>query len=456
MLWVIPCIMCGTYPASGQDALSYNLLKIALNQDVQQIKIHEFLPGKINEKIIQFPDDSIDLDTLIGRRVIFDFWNTYCSACIGALYKIQKLQKQFKDSVFIIPVTYQSRASVKQFFSMREKMGRPINLPSVVEDTLLRKLFPHQADPYEVWMNRDGKVIGFTGDAAISEKVIQNFIDKGYLENQPERLAFYKPFESDKPLLVNGYGASDSCFIYRSLITHYLDSFPTQQALIDTGKVHRIFLTNQTVIDLYKFAYSNLSEGYSWLERDPMNKRVRFIDNLKNKGRYHFEALIKNQEIDNNDLYCYDLTLPDDFDKTEMLKAMIEDINRFFKLKSSIETFKIPCFYLTYKSTKKIRGPIYSKSYLQKLIAANAGKLISLDNSQIILAHRSISDLVSALNNCYTFPIIIDKTNYTQPLDIVLNFKQPELENIKSELSKYSLYLTPSTTTLSILVLTSN
>ncbi|MET0461651.1 MAG: redoxin domain-containing protein [Chitinophagaceae bacterium] len=91
-----------------------------------------------------------------GRLLIIDFWNVNCMGCANAFLKLDSLKRQFKDAVNIVSVTYNNNEQVEGYF---KKLKRSLPAyPLIVDDTLLQQMFPHEGDPYCVWV-KDGKVI---------------------------------------------------------------------------------------------------------------------------------------------------------------------------------------------------------------------------------------------------------------------------------------------------------
>ncbi len=52
--------------------------------------------------------NSITLNEHKGKLIILDFWSTWCGACVQAMPELKQLQKQFSDSLMIIPITADS------------------------------------------------------------------------------------------------------------------------------------------------------------------------------------------------------------------------------------------------------------------------------------------------------------------------------------------------------------
>ncbi len=454
ILSLLPCLIY-IPKVKGQDTLSLKLLTIAQKGNIHEIVPGDSFPDVNNEKVVQYHSNTINLSSFKGRLIIIDFWNTYCSACIGALPKLEALQKKFGDSILIVPVTYQSESSIKQFLSIRKNMGKEINLLSIVEDTLLRQLFPHEADPYEIWIDSSGKIIAITDDYTVSEKNIREIL-MGKALKAKNKAGFRMVLDPYRPLLINNYGAPDSSFIYRSVITNHIDNLGVQRGIVSNAKITRIYLTNQTIIDLYKFAYGSLNKNYAlWMDNDQLDKRVirDISDSSKLIDRCEVGIRIDRSLFDKNYLYCYDLTLPPEFNKEEALKIMIQDLNRFFKLKSSVKKCKVMCLDLICSSKEKLNKFRLHNDIYEKYKSVEAGKSVSSDHSGITLSNNKLSDLVGLLNTYYRIPYIMNKTNYSDSVSMVLDFENIQLEGIKSELQKHSLDLLPKEYKLDMLVL---
>ncbi|WP_158993860.1 redoxin family protein [Mucilaginibacter sp. L196] len=122
-----------------------------------------------------------------GKMVILDFWATWCSPCIAAIPKIDAIQNKFNDSVVFLPVTYQDRKIVKPFLE-RLYRDEKIQMKSIIEDTVIGKMFPHTSIPFFVWINQKGEIIATTDASKITSENIHAALKNGFnASNKPLR-----------------------------------------------------------------------------------------------------------------------------------------------------------------------------------------------------------------------------------------------------------------------------
>ena len=63
--------------------------------------------------------ERIDLRSLRGKRVVLDFWATWCKPCIEAIPDLNRLAREWGPDVVVVGITYEDRAHVAPF--AREK-----------------------------------------------------------------------------------------------------------------------------------------------------------------------------------------------------------------------------------------------------------------------------------------------------------------------------------------------
>ncbi len=139
--------------------------------------------------------DSLRTGTFRGKHIILCFWNTHCSGCLEAFERIGRFAPAYKDRLVILPVTFEVKESIAWFYERREQMGRKMPFPSVVQDTILRKFFPHYGDPYDVWIDPQGVVRAVTVSSQINEEEIGRFL-RGEPIRSDDRFYPYDPMQA--------------------------------------------------------------------------------------------------------------------------------------------------------------------------------------------------------------------------------------------------------------------
>ena len=110
--------------------------------------------GKISEE---------NFSALKGKIILLDFWATWCTSCIHALPKTNSLAKKHIDIANIILVNSKdTQNQIDNIYKVLNSDSSIFSLPSIVQDTTLKKLFPISMLPQYIWIDRDGRFIGLT------------------------------------------------------------------------------------------------------------------------------------------------------------------------------------------------------------------------------------------------------------------------------------------------------
>jgi len=146
-------------------------------QGSQAIYIGETMPDYSFPRMLHYPSATLDMRDLRGKLVILDFWDSTCSSCIDFMPHLQELQDQFKQDIQIILVNGYMRddaSKVNKIISnIKKYRGCTISLPVALCDSALLQYFPHRGRPYEVLVDRSGKVVATTSAEDITATNIQ-------------------------------------------------------------------------------------------------------------------------------------------------------------------------------------------------------------------------------------------------------------------------------------------
>src|SRR5690606_13929182 len=159
--------------------------------------------------------NSITLNDYRDKLIILDFWATWCKPCISSLYKLDTLQKQFAEELAVIPTTYETREKADVFIA-----NKGWSLPSAVGNTILKKYFPHQSIPHQVWI-KSGRVEAIVGPEYARANFIRDVLAGKHVAF---RHKIEVPFDKSKPLFLNGNGGDGSNMLYQSVISRRLQA----------------------------------------------------------------------------------------------------------------------------------------------------------------------------------------------------------------------------------------
>jgi thiol-disulfide isomerase/thioredoxin len=143
----------------------------------RSLVIGDSVPNIEYSNVLNYDQSSIRLSDFNGKLIILDFWSTWCTACHAWFEKADSLQEQFADKIQFILVnsidgTLDSAKKVRTFFDKwNNKHGFPFRLPTPVEDTISRRLFPRDYLPHYVWI-WEGKLIATTSPKDVTAENI--------------------------------------------------------------------------------------------------------------------------------------------------------------------------------------------------------------------------------------------------------------------------------------------
>jgi thiol-disulfide isomerase/thioredoxin len=269
--------------------------------------------------------------SLRGKLTILDFWATWCTSCLKNFPKMEAIQGQLGPAVQVILVntasTGDKEKTVMAFFQKRRnKNGQAFKLPTVVEDTILGRFFPHKLIPHYVWIDSGGKVLAITGADEVSSENIAAFLGGKSLRLPVKHDV--TDYNNTLPLLHEGNGGSMANLLQSSSFTAYLPGLGSGTRFYKDSLVQKTTWLNASILSLYRAAL-----GYS------ANRLVLLVPD---SARF-FRSLNAPQDW-HNQLFCYELTLPVHTAPAAAKRVMRQDLDMFFGLSGRMEYRKTPCW----------------------------------------------------------------------------------------------------------------
>ncbi|GGH01483.1 hypothetical protein GCM10007415_42010 [Parapedobacter pyrenivorans] len=422
--------------------------------NVKPLQIRETIPEYLWHlplQVVNHPrvggKDTITLNEYRDKLIILDFWATWCKPCISSLYKLDTLQKQFTDQIAVIPTTYEAREKAGAFIA-----NKGWSLPSAVGDIILKKYFPHQSIPHQVWI-KSGRVEAIVGPEYARADVIDKILQGQQVDfSQKSEVAF----DAANPLFLNGNGGDGSNMLYQSVISGRLQARVAGAA---RQSPNAIIAYNQSVENLYCIAFQSRRLPYltpSAIERyikyeidDSLKYRVssqmRPTDDTEARARWAMA-----------NVYCYNLVLPKGNNEIDVDERMVSDLNHFFESHLNLT--------VTYEKRKvKVLALVKTEDY--KSITTRGGESYDYADAKqpiLKLQNKSLYTLIDYLNvalqhnlkrnpEIYRLPLV-DESGIDGNVDLSLEADLGDLESIRKALRKHGLNLVEKFATINMIV----
>ncbi len=390
------------------------------------LQIGQQVPDISISNIHNYKSTSARVSDFRGKLLILDFWATWCSPCVAMIPKMDSLQKEFGDKVQFLSVTYQKESEVLPFLEKFEKQqGRHFSLPNIIADTVLHKLFPHVYLPHYIWIDGNGIVKAITEYKDINAENISKALNAQVTlaEKKDTRI----PYDSNKPLLVNGNGGDGSNLIYHSVFTGYINGLSPSYAFSSAGQPGpgKITARNLTMLQLFRLAYGG-NDNYFGLNKLILETKDSSLLKSKAIGAAYLQWLSQNNAFN------YELITPD-FLNQQIFKIMQDELSKLFPgYTASVENRKIKCLVL--KRTSKADK---LKSRGGKVVNNITGLNCRMQNSYLgVLVVRL--NVLFMQNSPYP---IVDGTGYKGPADLDIDANLSNVRDVNRELAKYDLQL---------------
>jgi thiol-disulfide isomerase/thioredoxin len=328
------------------------------NNNLHALSIGDHLPEITVPHIINYKNGSAKLSDFKGKLLILDFWGKICTPCVAELPKMESLQRQFAKDIVIMPVTSNKSQDVIELFKWKH-----FQLPSVVDDRLLVKLFPQDALGLHVWIDEEGKIINTTYGDEVTAKNISDYLSTGKLSVKTRS---FVPFDLLKPLFVNGNGGPDDSFYARSIFsTTKLEGVNTSMCgvqyypeingnpMVKNVRAHNSIWSSLFSIILNRGNISNSPFGRIFIETSA--NEIKPIVVSPSGYKEVVDSICSFTEVDktfsgpnSSRKINYELTcpFPGEPDSLVFTKYMLEDINRYFNFTVRLEKQKMPSWII--------------------------------------------------------------------------------------------------------------
>ena len=159
---------------------------------VKELQVGDTIPNELWSyplRVINHPHglDTVSLSDYRQKELmILDFWSEGCTPCYMGFYRVDGLPERYTGLQFLLVNARNpyrpDRTSATRIRDVLTalissmKFPNGLKTPSVVEDTVLTKLFPHRFVPHYVWIGGDGIVKKITQTNEVDEYNIRTFL----------------------------------------------------------------------------------------------------------------------------------------------------------------------------------------------------------------------------------------------------------------------------------------
>ncbi len=136
-----------------------------------------FTPEALKEKIYSIKGDSFTFQEVInqykGKKILIDFWASWCRDCIEGLPKVKELQKKFPDAVYLFLSVDTRNNSWKRGIQRYNIIGKHYNLPKGMKNGDLVDFVSLRWIPRYMVIDEAGIITLFKATDAFDKEIIQ-------------------------------------------------------------------------------------------------------------------------------------------------------------------------------------------------------------------------------------------------------------------------------------------
>ncbi|RZL07771.1 MAG: TlpA family protein disulfide reductase, partial [Pedobacter sp.] len=357
----------------------------------------------------------IKLQEFRGKLIIVDFWATWCSSCIAGFPKLETIQLEFPDQLKVLLVTDEEQSKVTSFLKKRAAQNQNLQLQTVIADSLLQKVFPHNLIPHYVWIDQTGLVVNITASDAVSSEAI-----KLVLKGKKSQIQQKQDLNLHKPLFTISALPEDGLKYYSILLKGNYPGLPTGVSYRDKNDtLCGIAITNSSLHYIYETATTGQLPDYN-------NKRI-VMDSSANNALIE---LHKSDQWNKDNLYSYEFRIPP-VQSAQLYPQMLAQLNQVTGFKGTLIKKRIPCLVLS-----------QSKHLLKRSTAAQRLNELNDDN-ELTIRNSSMLALSGRLNNAFD-GLVIDETGINYPVNLQVKIYPNDIEKTNNALASIGLKLLKS------------
>lgn len=436
--------------------------------EIRPLKIGELVPdmdlGNIyNEDKI--PDgENVKISAYKGKLLLLDFWSTNCGDCIATFPKLENLQKQFGNSIKILPIGFSfpyDHSNIVKTLHRWKGTSREMKIPTTsvdYEDSVevkIRKTFPFTGMPTIVWIDGNGRFIGITDQYAVNEKNIQDVLNGVKVPFRLKRP--WVRYEANEAINESFLISKSSGVRVKSasVLAKYIDTLRSLNGLEEfktDSNYYRLVGVNKTIFELLISAYSELSEANRQLLNVAGGTKMILIESkrqFKNQYEVTYADNWERYKFQDEHLFNYELKISkNDIPRNDLFSYAIKDLERLFNIKTSISMRKIKCLAIKLKPN--------GLTTLTRTLKEKPSNLPGIDNKGITYFEKKTLDQMTQILNVSTpfRNLIINETNYKGDLGFLYPINMlHNISSVRSFLNSYGLDLVEVEREMEVLVI---
>lgn len=224
-------------------------------------------------------NQSYEIRTDSGKLILIDFWATWCAPCVANMPHLEALQEEFKEDLFIIPVSVENLERVNKFIT---KKTYNLNF-SIDPEQELRSLFPFRIIPHAVLIDQYGEILAITDPKYITAEVISSYLngEKIQLPTKKDRVEF--------DLMEDDLFELPSNVTQSFKVLGEFEGLPSFQKGTSVGEYQhrRVSFINQSILGMYQYVYDK-----GWRRFQIMDKDTRMLED----DIYSVDLVIENPD----------------------------------------------------------------------------------------------------------------------------------------------------------------
>jgi thiol-disulfide isomerase/thioredoxin len=421
-----------------------------------QLPAQQFHALKIGDKVpdvvltlYNYKQPTAHLSDFKNTSFILDFWATTCSPCVGAFPKLDSLQKRFRDRLTILPVTIESKTTVATFFKRFYNVTHITSL-SVVNDTIMNRLFPYRTVPQYVFIDKNGIVKAITFRESLTNENITAFLEGKSLAlpvKQDDIVVPVAPSSGNLSDLLTSKGAfklgdeirEDSSLLSVHLWAPCIPSYAGGYS----DRANLLAMSNASIRALFAVAYGEsifkFTRGFD--NRVITNDSARFFDFDVNGGKTD-QAYRNIWRKEPGHEYNYILKVPME-SMAKKWEIMRSDLSQYFPfLSARIEHQNREIFVL-----QRIGDSSLFRS------KDTGTTTLQISSYYLVCNKLPMNRFLIALMTAYQDKNVVDETGYTGDIDLHVECPVRNLSAMNQELSKFGLILKQRSENAEVLII---